>query len=128
MTITTRHAAPWTFRRLLACLLGQRTTARYRAARPDISRVLTAREAAARHLFGEAVQWSVLDMLEYDHTPYLQGAWLAEADRRIAGGPVVAIPDLVVLRWCGCQPDEWNALPAMVKADKREQFFQSRGM
>jgi hypothetical protein len=93
-----------------------------------MAHTLTGREATARHLFGEACQWSRLDMLEYDSSPILRGAWLAEADRRIAGGDGLGIPELLILRWYGYTPAEWVALPAIVKVDKRESYFQARGL
>lgn len=119
MTTPNTHAAPWTWRRVLAMF----TTA------PSQPRVdtLTGREAAARALFFEAVQGSGLDALNYDTNPYLQEAYLLEADRRISGANV-AIPDLLVLRWWGYAPAEWTTLPALVKADKREGYFESRGL
>ncbi|MDQ5863095.1 MAG: hypothetical protein M3536_12625 [Actinomycetota bacterium] len=115
---TNTHAAPWTFRRFLAML-----TPAPRKPRVD---VLTGREAVARALFFEAVQGSKLDMLNYDASPHLRGVWLVEADRRIAVAP--SIPDLLVLRWWGYTPAEWNALNSLVKADKREGYFQVRGL
>lgn len=118
MTTTPAHAAPWTLRRVLAMF-----TPAPRQPRVDI---LTGREAVARALFFEAVQGSKLDMLNYDASPYLRDYWLAEADRRIAATP--SIPDLLVLRWWGYTPAEWNALPALVKADKREGYYQVRGL
>jgi hypothetical protein len=122
MTTHRTHALPWTFRQFVADLFPAR-----RPATPSAP-ILTGREATARHLFGEAVQWSRLDMAEYDTEPCLQEAWLAEADRRIAGGRGVDIPDLLVLRHWGYTPAEWNALPALVQVDKRESFFQARGL
>ena len=123
--MTTNHAAPWTFRRLIACLLGSQPTPRYKAARPGITHVLSGREAVARHLFGESVNWSDTDMAVYDRSPYLQGGWLAEADRRIehAGSP-----DRHVAAHWGYTPAEWLALPGLVQVDKREQFFQAQGL
>jgi hypothetical protein len=121
MTTQRTHALPWTFRQFWADLFPGR-----RPATP--AHDLTGREATARHLFGEAVQWSRLDMAEYDAEPYLQEAWLAEADRRIAGGRGVDIADLIVLRHWGYTPAEWNALPSLVQVDKRESFFQANGL
>ena len=121
MTTTHRHAAPWTLRRFLAMFTGQPT----RKPQPV---VLTGREAVARALFSEKVQNSRLDMLDYDQSPRLQAAWLAEADRRIAGGTGVDIPDLLVLRHWGYTPAQWNALPSLVQVDKRESFFQANGL
>ncbi|HCF99584.1 MAG TPA: hypothetical protein DEV93_03470 [Chloroflexi bacterium] len=117
---TNSHAAPWTLRQFLADLFTKRT--------PRPAAVLTGREAVARALFGEAVHWSKLDMLEYDASPEWQAVWLAEADRRIASGPEVNLPDLLVLRHWGYTVAEWTTLPAIVKADKREGYFESRGL
>lgn len=115
---TPSHAAPWTVRRFLA-----QFTPATRQPRVDI---LTGREAVARALYFEAVGGSKLDMLEYDRNPYIRGAWLIEADRRIAAAP--SIPDLLVLRHWGYAVTEWNDLSALVKADKREHYYQARGL
>jgi hypothetical protein len=48
-----------------------------------LSSLLPAREAAARHLYGEAVGWSGEAMEDYDHSPLLQREWLREADLRL---------------------------------------------
>lgn len=126
MTTTRSHAAPWTFRRLMAELF-LKPQPRRRSPRPGMDHVLTGREATARHLFGEAVQWSRIDMAEYDTSPMLRGGWLAEADRRIAGHPI-AIHDLLVLRHWGYTPTEWVQLPGIVKVDKREGYAQALGL
>lgn len=118
MTTTRTHAHPWTFRQFMADLFAKPT--------PRPTSVLSGREATARHLFGEAVQWLLPAMLRYDTDPEWQAVWLAEADRRIASAP--SIPDLLVLRHWGYTKEEWAALPAIVKADKREHFFQTQGM
>lgn len=94
---------------------------RHRATRAGMSHTLTPREAVARHLFGEAVNWSSLDMADYDHSAALQADWLAEADRRID-------PDHDIREWFGYTLVEWNALPAIVNVDKREQFFSVHGL
>jgi len=122
MTTTRTHAAPWTVRRFLAMFTGQPT-------RQPQPAVLTGREATARHLFGEACQWSRLDMAEYDANPYPQEAYLLEADRRInAIKPHLSIMDLQVARWHGYTPEQWAGLPELVKVDKRESYFQARGL
>lgn len=126
MTTTHRHAAPWTLRRFMAVLF-LKPQPRRRSPRPGVTHILTGREAAARHLFGESVQWSTLDMLSYDNDALLRGGWLAEADRRIAGQPI-AIHDLLVLRHWGYTPAEWVQLPAIVKVDKREGYAQAMGL
>jgi hypothetical protein len=118
---TNSHAHPWTLAGYLADIFS-------RPARTPRPKLLTGREAAARALFAEAVQHSRLDMAEYDTSPMLRGGWLAEADRRIAGGRGADIPDLIVLRHWGYTPAEWNALPAIVQVDKREGFFQAQGL
>lgn len=120
MTTPNTHAAPWTFSRVLAMF-----TPAPRQPRVDI---LTGREAVARALYFEAVQGSTLDMLNYDANAYLRGCWLVEADRRIAGGPNVDLPDLLVLRWWGYTVAEWNALNSLVKKDKREHYSQVKGL
>lgn len=45
---------------------------------------LTGREAAARHLYGEAVGWKQQAMDDYDISPKVQEFWLREADILIA--------------------------------------------
>ena len=120
MTTTNSHAAPWTFRRFLACLLGSpRSRVKFR----EVAPVLTGREATARHLFGEAVYWSRLDMAEYDTSPMLRGGWLAEADRRIAHA---ASPDRHVTAHHRISPAEWDAMPALVQKDLREAFYAAK--
>lgn len=121
---TRSHALPWTFRQFLADLF----PAPRRTTRPNLTHTLTGREAVARALFAEAVQHSRLDMLEYDSSPLLRGAWLAEADRRIAGGAGATIPDLLVLRWYGYTPAEWDGLSTLAKVDARESYYQARGL
>ncbi|MGK3957853.1 hypothetical protein ACLKOZ_16875 [Arthrobacter sp. R4] len=121
MTTTHRHAAPWTFRRFLAMF----TAPRRRFIKVDI---LTGREAVARHLFGEACHWSTLDMLEYDNTPRLRGGWLAEADRRIAGGPKISTADADIAEWYGLTLTQWDGMSALAKVDKREGYAQARGL
>lgn len=53
-----------------------------------LSSVLPALDAAARHLYGEAVGWSGEAMEDYDHSHKLQALWRKEAeiarDRRFA--------------------------------------------
>ena len=120
MTTHHRHAAPWTFSRLMSMLIAK-------PVRKTQPAVLSGREATARHLFGEAVQWSRLDLAEYDANPYLQEAYLLEADRRIAT-PTLSIMDLMISRWHGYTPQQWAGLPALVKVDKRESYFQVQGL
>ena len=120
---TNTHRAPWTLTRYIADLFSPPTSLA-RNARPA---VLTGREAAARALFGEAVQWSKLDMLEYDNTPARRDRWLAEADRRI-NSERLPLSEMFILRHWGYTPDQWTALPAMVRLDKREGFYQSQGL
>jgi len=38
------------------------------------------------------------------------------------------IQELLILRWHGHTPDEWDALPAIVKVDKREAYFKAWGL
>jgi hypothetical protein len=125
MTTTThRHAAPWTFRQFLADLLAK-PSPRRRSPRPGMDHVLTGREATARHLFGETVHWSKLDMLEYDSSPLLRGGWLAEADRRINAA---RSPERFIAAHHSKTTAEWDALPALVKKDLRESFYQAKGL
>jgi len=126
MTTTRTHAAPWTLRRIVRMFIGDPVGARKRIERESRRPLyLSGREATARHLFGEACQWSRLDMAEYDSSPVLRGGWLAEADRRIAHA---GSPDRHVAAHWGYTAAEWIQLPALVKVDKREQFLQARGL
>lgn len=43
--------------------------------RPQPVKTKTERAAAARTAFAEAVQWSRLDLLDYDHNPARRKAW-----------------------------------------------------
>lgn len=117
MTTTRPHALPWTFRQFVADLFPTRRPVT--AASP----VLTGREATARHLFGEAVQWSRLDMAEYDTSPMLRGAWLAEADRRIAQA---SSPDRHVTAHHRIPAAEWDAMSSIVKVDFRESYYAAK--
>ena len=117
--MTTNHAAPWTFRQFMADLFAKPTQRQ--------PAVLSGREAAARALFGEAVQWSKLDMLEYDNTPARRDRWLAEADRRITAERL-PLSEMFIMRHWGYTPEQWVALPALVKVDKREIFYQAQGL
>jgi len=38
------------------------------------------------------------------------------------------IADLIILRWHGLTPDEWDALPAIVKVDHREAYYRAWGL
>jgi len=117
--VTTNHAAPWTFRRFVSMLTGQ---PRRRFTKVD---VMSGPEAVARALFSEQVKGSTLDLLDYDNSPHLQGAWLAEADRRIAHAQS---PDRFVSAHWGYTPAEWMSLPSLVKQDKREGFYEAKGL
>lgn len=44
-----------------------------------LSSVLPAWDAAARHLYGQAVGWAGEAMEDYDHSPLLQREWRREA-------------------------------------------------
>ncbi len=118
MTTTPSHAAPWAVRRFLAQFIP--------APRKPRVDVLTGREAVARALYGEHVNWSAAKMADYDNFPARRVYWITEADRRIASAP--SIPDLLVLRWWGYTPEQWTKLPALVQVDKREGFNQARGL
>lgn len=45
--------------------------------------VLSARDAVAHHLYGEAVGWDPVAMADYDDSALLQATWKAEADRKL---------------------------------------------
>lgn len=60
-----------------------RWAARREGASASLSSLLPAREAAARHLYGEAVAWRSEAMEDYDRSPRVQATWLREVDRRI---------------------------------------------
>ncbi|MDT0171049.1 hypothetical protein [Pseudarthrobacter sp. BRE9] len=38
------------------------------------------------------------------------------------------IQELLILRWHGLTPEQWNALPAIVKVDHRESYFRAWGL
>jgi hypothetical protein len=86
---------------------------------------MTGREAVARALYSEQVQGSKLDLLDYDNSPILRGAWLAEADRSIAHAES---PDRHIAAHFGYTPAQWMSLPGLVKQDKREEFAFVKGM
>jgi len=56
----------------------------YEASAYAINHKLDGREAAARHMYGQAVGWKRQAMEDYDHNEIVQATWLAEADRAIA--------------------------------------------
>lgn len=118
---TPTHAAPWTLRRFLA-----QFKASTKRTKP-LPAVLTGREAVARALYGESENWAPRKMDWYDASPLLRGGWLAEADRRIAA-PVLPLSEILILRWYGYTPAEWVNLPALVQVDKREGYYQARGL
>lgn len=39
-----------------------------------------------------------------------------------------SLQDLFILRWYGYSPAQWTALPALVKVDKREGYYQAQGL
>lgn len=114
------HALPWTFKRFLADVVGRREKPA-----PDLSHTLTGPEATARHLYGESVQWSRLDMLNYDRSPYLQSYWLTVADRRIEAA---RDSDRHVAAWHGKTPEQWEQFPALAKRDMRDSYAKAKGM
>lgn len=121
--MTTNHALPWTLTRYIADLFSPPTKRD-----KDFSAIMSGRESAARALFSEQVGGSQLDMLEYDNSPRLRGGWLAEADRRIAGGAKVELSELLILRHWGYTPAEWVALTNEVRAAKRDGYYQAKGL
>jgi len=38
------------------------------------------------------------------------------------------IQELLILRWHGLTPEQWNDLPALVKVDRRESYFRAWGL
>lgn len=46
--------------------------------------VMSAEQALARHLYGEAYGWGTLDMLNYDRLPFVREPW-----ERVARGKIV---------------------------------------
>lgn len=38
------------------------------------------------------------------------------------------IQELLILRWHGYTPEQWNDLPALVKVDHRESYFRAWGL
>lgn len=122
MTTTPKHAAPWTFRRLATCFLARRSFQRRTNSPTDL---LSGREAVARALFAEQVQHSLLDLADYDASPYLSRAWLAEADRRIAHAQS---QDRHVAAFHGIKDADWIHLSALAKVDHREAFWKAKGL
>lgn len=49
--------------------------------RPQPAKTRTERAAAARNAFAEAVQWSRLDLLDYDHNPARRKIWERAIER-----------------------------------------------
>jgi hypothetical protein len=117
MTTTRSHALPWTLRRFLACLLPQR--------RHNSGPILNGREAVAYNLYGESVQWSRLDMLNYDHSPYLQSFWLRVADRRIWAAQH---SDRHIAAFHGHSIEAWEQFSTLAKVDMREAYAKAKGM
>ena len=115
---TNQHAAPWTFRRIMQML------APAPRRRPPID-LMTGREAVARALYGQREGWDQSQMDDYDASPLLQGAWGAEADRRIAHAKSV---DRHIAAFHGISDADWIHLPAIVKRDHTEAFYQAKGM
>jgi hypothetical protein len=93
--------------------------------RPPTTDLMTGREAVARALFSEQVGGSKLDLLDYDRSPILRGAWEAEADRRIAHAESA---DRHVAAHHNIPADEWIHLPSLAKKDYRESFYQAKGL
>lgn len=40
----------------------------------------------------------------------------------------LSVQDLLVARWFGLTPEQWNDMPAIAKVDKRESYAQAWGM
>jgi len=38
------------------------------------------------------------------------------------------IQELLILRWHGYTPEQWNDLPALVKVDHREAYYRAWGL
>lgn len=121
--MTTNHALPWTLTRYISDLFSP-PTKRDKA----FAVIMSGREATARHLFGESCHWDPIDLLEYDTSARLRGGWLAEADRRIAGGAKVELSELLILRHWGYTPAQWAALPNEIRTAKRAGYFQAVGL
>lgn len=124
MTTTPSHAAPWTFRRALAMLLPAPTQRPIERESPQ-HLYMSGREAVARALFAEQCQHSILDLADYDASPYLSRAWLAEADRRIAHAKS---QDRHVAAFHGIKDSDWIHLPSLVQRDHREAFYAAKGL
>lgn len=66
----------------------QRARQRDRAAKFPVTAgelpvVMSAEQALARHMYGEAYGWSKLDLLEYDHLPFVREPWERSAQARL---------------------------------------------
>ena len=42
--------------------------------------------------------------------------------------PKVDVAELLILRWHGYTPEQWDALPAIVKVDHREAYYRAWGL
>jgi len=38
------------------------------------------------------------------------------------------IAELLILRWHGYTPEKWDALPSLVKLEKRDHYYRAKGM
>lgn len=124
MTTNPSHAAPWTFRRALAMLVPAPTQRRIeRESRQQL--YMSGREAVARALYGEREGWDAKQMADYDASPYLSRAWLAEADRRIAHAKS---QDRHVAAFHGIKDADWIHLSSLAKVDHREAFWKAKGL
>lgn len=121
MTTTGSHAAPWTMKRIVRMLVGAPTPRR----RPPTTDLMNGPESLARTLYGEREQWDTAQMDDYDASPLLQRAWLAEADRRIEHAKS---NDRHVAAFHGIPDHEWIHLPSLVQRDHREAFYQAKGL
>lgn len=69
---------------ILLVLFGAATARRRARSHRYQDSLLTGREAAARHMFGEAHGWGAWSMELYDSRPGMQKEWLKKADRRLS--------------------------------------------
>jgi hypothetical protein len=46
----------------------------------------------------------------------------------LPAAPSISIEDLLVARWFGLTPAQWDDMPALAKVDKRESYAQAWGL
>ena len=52
----------------------------------------------------------------------------ARRPKHVATTPTLPVAELLITRWHGLTPEQWNDLPALVKVDHREAYFRAWGL